>query len=70
MANKAVKEIGARLKRIRRDKKLTQEDIATRALISTNYYALIERAEVNPSVDVLEKICKALEVNSSEVLPF
>ena len=38
--------------------------------ISVTYYAGIERGEENPTFAVIENICIALKVKSSEVLPF
>lgn len=35
-----------------------------------NYFARIERADVKPSVETLEKVVKALGVKSSDILPF
>jgi len=49
---------------------LTQKQVANKAKMHVNYYARIERGEENPSYEALEKIIKALEVKSSEVLPF
>ena len=49
---------------------LTQKQVADKAKMHVNYYARIERGEENPSYEALEKIIKALEIKSSEVLPF
>ncbi len=49
---------------------LTQQKVADKAKMHVNYYARIERGEENPSYEALEKIIKALEIKSSEVLPF
>jgi len=38
--------------------------------ISTTHYAGIERGEENPTFSVIENICKALKIKSSQVLPF
>ena len=63
-------KIGKNLKRIRKDKKITQVQLAQKAGISSNYYARIERDEENPSLEVLKEISKALKVKSSEILDF
>lgn len=70
MTDKSTRQIAQKLKDIRQRKGLTQEDLATKAGISTNYYARVERVEVTPSVETLEKLVKALGVKSSEILPF
>ena len=70
MSNKSNKQIAEQLKKHRNRINLTQEELAKKADLSTNYYARIERAEVKPSVEILEKIVKALGVKSSDILPF
>lgn len=64
------KKIAQKLKKVRLDQEMTQADIAEKAKISTNYYARIERGEVNPSIDVFEDIVKALKVKSSKIIDF
>lgn len=51
------------LKKARTKAKLTQAQVAEKADITTNYYARIERGEVNPTVDVVDSIAKALKMN-------
>ena len=62
--------VAFKLKSLRLEKGLTQAKLAKDAGINDNYYARVERAEVVPTTDKLEKIVKALGVKSSEVLPF
>jgi len=63
-------KIGKNLKKAREDKELTQEELAEKAGLSANYYAKIERGEINTTIDTLRKIAKALGVKSSDLLPF
>lgn len=63
-------KIGKNLKKLRKEKQLTQVELAEKAKISSNYYARIERDEENPSLEVLKDIAKALKVKSSEILDF
>jgi transcriptional regulator with XRE-family HTH domain len=70
MSAETVKKISNRLKQIRQDRRLTQLEIADKAGISTNYYARIERGDTAISLEVFEKIVKALKVRSSDILPF
>lgn len=70
MTDKSNKQIAKNLKQARREKRLTQEELARKAGISHNYYARIERVEVKPTVETLEKLIKALGVKSSDILPF
>lgn len=47
----------------RKEKGFTQVEFARKAGISTNYYSNIERGDNSPSLDVLVKIAKALDVS-------
>ena len=67
---KALKAFGTNLKEVRDQKRLTQEDIAKGAGITTSYYARIERGEENPTFAVIQNICKVLKIKSSDILPF
>ena len=61
---------GKNLRDIRERKGLSQEEVAKMSQISTTFYAGIERGEENPTFSVIESLCKALRVKSSEILPF
>lgn len=64
-----LKEIMARnLRRVRHDKKLTQEELADRAGLSMRYVGAIERGDVSASVTVLGQIADALQVEPGELL--
>lgn len=64
-----LKEIMARnLRRVRHDKKLTQEELADRAGLSMRYVGAIERGDVSASVTVLGQIADALEIEPGELL--
>ena len=67
---KSQEEFGKNLREIREQIGLSQEEVANASHISTTHYAGIERGEENPTFSVIESICKALKVKSSEVLPF
>ena len=67
---KTKQALGKNLRKVREAKSLSQEEAAKLSLISTTYYAGIERGEENPSILVIKNICKALKVKSSDVLPF
>jgi len=63
-------KIGKKLKEARKKLRLTQVEVAQKSKISPNYYATIERDEVNPSLEVFKDICKVLKVRSVEILDF
>lgn len=63
-------KIGKNIKKARKERRLTQAEVAQKAGIHPNYYSRIERGELQPALDTLEKIFKVLKVKSSEILPF
>jgi transcriptional regulator with XRE-family HTH domain len=65
-----LKELGKRLKEIREQKNLSQEEASKLCNISTNYFAEVERGERNLSVLSVENICKGLNIKASQLLPF
>ncbi|EKD57936.1 MAG: hypothetical protein ACD_57C00082G0001 [uncultured bacterium] len=64
------KEIGGNLRRERKKKRLKQVDVAVSAGLNPSYYGKIERGIVNPSMEKIYRIIKALGVKSSDILPF
>ena len=58
------KEIGLKLKVAREKSGLTQAQVAEKAKLNVNYYAQIERGEVNTTFEKLESIMKALGIKS------
>lgn len=59
--------LGAQLKRARERVKMTQADVAAAADVHVNYYARLERGEVIPSVESLQKIMRALKITSLNI---
>ena len=58
------------MRKIRKNQKREQVEIAEEAGIDTSYYARVERGEANPTLEILYAIVKALHVKSSDILPF
>lgn len=56
------KRIGKRIRQIRGEKRITQEDLAGEAGLNRAYIGYIERGERNPSTETLAKIAKVLKV--------
>lgn len=67
---KTVMSTAAKLKKYRLERNLKQVEVAEKANLNSNYYAKVERGEAVVSILTLEKICKALKVKSSDILPF
>jgi HTH-type transcriptional regulator/antitoxin HipB len=70
MSEKLTIQIGKALHAARTKQGATQAEVAKRAATTVNHYAKIERGEVVPSLKTLEKIVKALDIKSADVLPF
>jgi len=60
--------IGSNVRKCRQRKGFTQEMLAERAGISTNYLGAIERGEKIPALETLVDIINALEVSADEIL--
>lgn len=50
------------LRQLRQAKGLSQEELAARADITSNYLSSLEREEYAASIDVIERLAKALDV--------
>ena len=62
--------IGSNIRRVRKNQKREQLDVAVEAGIDVSYFARIERGMANPTLEVLYAVIKSLHVKSSEILPF
>lgn len=60
--------IGDRIKKFRKENRLTQIELAKSANISRSYLADIENNRYNASVDVLKAISAALDISLAEIL--
>lgn len=59
--------IGKNIKYYRYKEKLTQEKLAEKIKSSVNYIGRLERGQHNPSVEKLEKIATALNIEPYEL---
>ncbi len=70
MASSLRQQFGIRLKAIRLDRKLTQEQFAELVGISVDFLSLIERGINAPSFAVLERIAGRLRLPVRELFDF
>lgn len=63
-------KIGDKIKEFRIDRNLTQEELAFKANINDKYYWRIEHNKSCPTINVLLKICKALDINILSLLAY
>ena len=61
------KRIGEKIRHLRKAKSLTQEQLGEKSGISYKYLGEIERGEVNPRINILEKIALGLEVGMGDL---
>ncbi|MDD3999480.1 MAG: helix-turn-helix transcriptional regulator [Bacilli bacterium] len=61
---------GIRLRQIRLEKGLTQEQLGYECGLHRTYVGQIERAEKNITLKNIEKIAKHLDINITELLDF
>ena len=63
-------EFGKKIKRIRKEKGITQEELAFRAGISVDFLSLIERGKNAPSFENLEKLADAFGAPVRDLFDF
>ncbi len=64
------KQLGARIKSVRKARKLTQEQLAERAEINSVYLSKIEHGKENPTLTLLIRIALALEVDVQDLFDY
>jgi len=60
--------VARNIRRIRRERGLSQEELANLVNINRNYVGMIERLENSPTIDMIERIAKALQVPPAQLL--
>ena len=63
-----VKKFGEKVRKLREEKGLSQEELAFRAGVHRTYIGMIERGEKNITLRNIEKIANALEVRVKELV--
>ena len=70
MAQSLRKQFGIRLKAIRAERELTQEEFAELVGISVDFLSLIERGINAPSFEVLEQVARRLRLPGRDLFDF
>ena len=70
LTEKIRRDIGKNIKKFRKVRGLKQIEVSVDAGINSSYYGKIERGIVNPSVEKVYRIIKALKTSSKEIFPF
>ncbi len=67
--HKAQKEFGEKIRHARVNGNFTQEEVAKAIGMKGNYYAKIERGEINTTFQNIYRVIKALKVKASDIFP-
>jgi transcriptional regulator with XRE-family HTH domain len=65
-----LQKFGKRMRDLRKINRMSQERLAEKADLSTNFVGSLERAEKEPKFTTLVKIAKAFNVSVAELLSF
>lgn len=63
------KRFGHRVRELRNARGWSQEELADRADLHRTYISAVERGVRNPTITVIERIAKALNVRMAELVP-
>lgn len=63
-----IRQLGRKIRHLRKQRKITQEMLGDRAGICPKYIGQIERAEKNPSLTVVCRIAHALELKLTALI--
>lgn len=61
------KRIGSRIRSRRNEIRMSQEELAFKAELTTTYVSQIEGGKRNPSLEALFRLCVALQTDLSEL---
>lgn len=62
------KSLGLKIRKVRNEKGLTQEELAEKSGLSAPYIGIIERADKVPSIETLVKIASTLDISIDYLL--
>ncbi len=60
--------LAVNLRKLRAQKKLSQESLAALADINRNYVGMLEREQFSATIDIIEKLADALDVEPTALL--
>ena len=61
-------EIGSVIKKLRKSKKMTLQELSERSELSVSYLSMLERGLNSPTISSLQSICLALEISLTDLL--
>ena len=70
MFNYFKKDLGINIRKIRQQKKMTQEDLSLESTVSRSHIAMIEAGKRDITISALFKISRALNSNMQQIFDF
>lgn len=67
---KVISSFGKNLRKLRLEKKLSQEELNFRTELSKNMVGMIERGEVNPTLTTIEALAKGLSITTKKLMDY
>ncbi|WP_407270813.1 helix-turn-helix domain-containing protein [Radiobacillus sp. PE A8.2] len=64
------KVLGERIRKLRKAKGITQEELAHMACLHSTYIGQLERGEKNATLDSINKVARALDISLEELFRF
>ena len=68
--SRKLKQIGEKIQKLRKEKGLTQKQLADKVRVSSTYIGFIEQGQRNPSINTADKIARVLGVKVKDLIPF
>jgi len=70
MNKKLLLKFGEKIRKVRKENGLSQEELAEKAGLHRTYIGMIERGEKNITLTNIEKISKALNIELTQAMDF
>jgi transcriptional regulator with XRE-family HTH domain len=62
------KQMGARIRRLRKAKGMSQQDVADKARLTRVFITRVEAGQQDPSLSTINAIARALDVSAAELM--
>lgn len=63
-------QLGRKIQKVRKEKDLTQEELAEKIGVSTTWIGYIETGYRRPNLKMIYKVARALNVKVKDIIPF
>jgi transcriptional regulator with XRE-family HTH domain len=70
LKNSLQEKVGKRIQEIRIEKKISQQELASKCNFENSNMSRLEAGRANATLSTLEKVCEALEINVIELFKF